>query len=501
MEIREQSSQFSILIFSNNIDQGAALKVAVSRAGYDVYFIDNEKAFIDRTEQMIPHVIVLSIKSLSSKLSETVDKLLSFSHEIKFIFLVEDENFQALSEYAEFGVLDILDEKSSQLENHVLWSVDRVCERIYLSYQNEQLLQELEALKKNNSLITKDVFTGSDVISDLETFTYKEFIANLKKAQSKEELIATMLGSNPEFQLLYLSYMPSMSSFLVTDTSYPAKDKLKGLGCRLESNENHNLAEQLRLGIVPSTLSKFLLEAFRIEKPRLCSLLNGNLLEGILVCEIGSEEKLKKINERFAIMSLVHANFCLEKRIENVEVMDSASELYNKNFYTNKLKEEVQRSRRFLHAVSVIKVGLDDLAEIEKTLGVPTRDLVFKNLAGIIQKSSRSHDFVCRTNLNEISIILPQSNKAETELRAERLRRIIETNSLIDSGLKMTISLGVAEYPSSSSSAEKLDEGAFRALQFIMSKGGNKLCFYKAPPDHKPDFVLPVTAKPSGGPA
>ncbi|MEK6773318.1 MAG: diguanylate cyclase [Bdellovibrionota bacterium] len=486
MKIRDLSSQFSLLIFSTDIDQGAAIKVSLSRGGYETYYVDNEIAFLDRLAQVTPHLVILSLKSLSTTLSEMVEKINQVSAEIHIIFLSNDEAFQILTDYADYGVVDILSESVPQLDNRVLWSVDRACEKIYLEYQNEQIFSQL----KEAQSAKPEVVAMSKTENDSDFFSYKEFILDLRVAQSKEDLIGIMLRSVPEVPLVYLRYLPSMFTFLVTDTSYPAAESFKGLGCRLSAEENKDLAKQIELAIISPPLEELLSQAFRMKIPRMRALLSGSTLEGILVGDAVSTEATRLLNERFAIMSLAYSHFCLEKRNEVVEVMDGATELFNQKYYFKKIEEEYQRARRFQQPLCVVKLGLDDYLEIEKSLGEPARDLIFKNLAGLIQKSSRSHDIPCRTADNEISLILPQCSKSEAEIRAERLRRNVEDNSLINNGLKLTISLGACEYPSMCSSAKKLDEGAARALQFIMSKGSNKLCFFKTPVNHKPDFII-----------
>jgi PleD family two-component response regulator len=71
------------------------------------------------------------------------------------------------------------------------------------------------------------------------------------------------------------------------------------------------------------------------------------------------------------------------------------------------------------------------------------------------------------------------------------LRRTIENHSFSMSGQKITVSCGVSEYPTLSSSAADLEASASQALQFIIEKGGNKVCLYKPIQDFKPDFEVP----------
>jgi GGDEF domain-containing protein len=89
-------------------------------------------------------------------------------------------------------------------------------------------------------------------------------------------------------------------------------------------------------------------------------------------------------------------------------------------------------------------------------------------------------------------MVLPHCSKKGAALRAERVRRVIEGSSFLDKGMKVSISLGVSEYPSLCDSAKTLDETAAKALAHIADKGGNKICLYKAPESHKPEFEVPA---------
>ena len=92
--------------------------------------------------------------------------------------------------------------------------------------------------------------------------------------------------------------------------------------------------------------------------------------------------------------------------------------------------------------------------------------------------------------MNEMAMILPHCSKKGAAIRAERLRRIVEGTTFMENGMKVSISLGVSEYPSLCDSAKTLDETATKALTHILDKGGNKICLYKAPDSHHPEFEV-----------
>jgi diguanylate cyclase (GGDEF)-like protein len=123
-------------------------------------------------------------------------------------------------------------------------------------------------------------------------------------------------------------------------------------------------------------------------------------------------------------------------------------------------------------------------------LGETVRDELLKSVGTIISKTSRTNDVTCRTAANEIAMILPHCSRKGAALRAERIRRIIEGTSFIDNGMKLSISLGISEYPTLCDSAKTLDETASKALLHIADKGGNKICLFKASESHQPEYEV-----------
>ena len=140
--------------------------------------------------------------------------------------------------------------------------------------------------------------------------------------------------------------------------------------------------------------------------------------------------------------------------------------------------------------MSVVKVAVDSFAEIEVSQGRNFADEVIKKIAQVISRTSRLPDYSCRTDTNEFSLVLTNCNRKGAALRAERLRQILKAESFSQSGLVITVSQGISEYPSLTRTGLELDSSANKALHFISSKGGDKICIFKAPQNHQPDFQV-----------
>lgn len=483
MNIRELASRFSVYVFARDVDRGAGIKVALSAAGYDAYFFEDQTAMVERVASTRPHIVVLSTNSVRDSLSSLVEEILRASPETRFIFLARKDQFETVSAYGAYGLEDFTADDPEGLSPRVLFSVDRACERLYLGFQNEALLRELEKEKARPAPASK---TGGGVDLDSRVRSYLG-------AGSKEEILQKFMEGSSEQRLVYLKYLPTVKSLVVTHATAKDMSALSGLGCQLSSEEGASFAKEVTLGFVPPSLQEMLTQALGSPKVILWPLFLQKQLEGVLALPQGLPEASRKaLQGEFSLLSVMYSNFAMERRLEALEVQDPITEVYNRGFYQKKLAEEWSRARRIRQALCVVKIALDDFFELEQALGESARDALLRNLAQLMLKTSRTNDITCRTGLNEFALILPHCNRQGGMIRAERLRRYIENSQVLDNGLKISISLGISEYPTLCSTPEELDASSSKALSHILDRGGNRLCLFKAPPSHRPEFEVPA---------
>lgn len=472
MDIRERSSQFSVFVSMRDLDQGAAIKVALAKAGYDAHFFHEDKAFDERLRERPPHIVFFSTADHAQDLNDFIEKVRGRGEDIRFAILGAPEQFEVLSEYQGFGVEEILSFKEKDLPARALWATDRICEKIYLSLQNEQIFEDLRQARQSPPL---------PALANL--------LAEYAAAQSKEELIQKFMNQLRS-ATVYMKYVPTMGTFVATHSQGFEAKRLKGVGSQLTADEGKNLLAFLGEGKVPGSLAQVLGRAFDFTSPKIIPVFFHHQLEGVFAYSGAlSMEQTHELNEKMSLFSLVYSHFCLQKKVEGLEVLDFVTEVFNRRHYSKVLHEELERARRARQPLSVVKIAIDDFYEIEQSQGEAVRDHLLKSVATIITRTSRLSDVTCRTGMNELAMILPVCSRKGAALRAERLRRIVESTPLLESG-KVSISLGISEFPSLCADDQSLDETSSSALTHIAGKGGNKICMYKAPQDHKPEFEV-----------
>ncbi|HVU44950.1 MAG TPA: GGDEF domain-containing protein, partial [Terracidiphilus sp.] len=152
---------------------------------------------------------------------------------------------------------------------------------------------------------------------------------------------------------------------------------------------------------------------------------------------------------------------------------DDLTGLWNHRIIVERLRIEVERSRRENSPLSVILMDLDHFKQINDTFGHPVGDAALKELGAILLRSVRSYDWVGRYGGEEFLLILPGSNFSSARLRAEQLRMAVHATRVMsgDKPIAMTASFGVASgFPTD---YEALIKAADTALYTAKNRGRN----------------------------
>lgn len=407
-----------------------------------------------------------------------------------------NSQFEILAQYNTWGFVDVISDDVNSLESRIVWSVDRACEKLYLTYQNEQLIDEVQdgqvRATELHQVALESLKRVEEEQARPEAPRISARLIEYRSASSKEDLIQKYLGNIAEGTLcVFFKYLPTVRSFVATHANGIPVGDIKGIGVQLDADSVREMPSEMAMGKLPKKFSTMLGEALKLNPPQALPLYAGHAFEGVFTFSSQLPLAIKQhINEEFSLFSIVYSHFVLEKKVDSLEVQDFVTEIYNRNYYLKALTDEVNRSRRLRSPVSIVKVALDDIYEIEQSKGEIVRDELLKALATVVNKTSRTNDLTCRSAANEIVLILPHCSRKGAALRAERLRRIVEGSSFLENGMKVSISLGISEFPSLCEDAKSLDESATKALVHILDKGGNKICLFKASEKHQPEFEV-----------
>ncbi len=185
--------------------------------------------------------------------------------------------------------------------------------------------------------------------------------------------------------------------------------------------------------------------------------------------------KQAKEESRKYVGKLIDAN----KKYRELAYRDELTGLYNNRYFQELMDKEVERSRRYGHALSLLFFDIDHFKEINDNFGHLAGDRALRQVAEKIQQIMRSADVVVRYGGDEFVVIMPETGRDGLEVFAERLRRGIEEMTVpVEPGqVQLTVSIGGAIYTSQNPEVNKMTllAAADKAIYQAKRTGRNRL--------------------------
>ncbi|MGQ0723399.1 MAG: diguanylate cyclase [Candidatus Eiseniibacteriota bacterium] len=164
-------------------------------------------------------------------------------------------------------------------------------------------------------------------------------------------------------------------------------------------------------------------------------------------------------------------------RAEELSITDGLTGVYNYRYLRSALDKEVARARRFREKFSIIMLDVDHLKEYNDVHGHLRGSEVLRRLAGLVTAELRGADIVAKYGGDEFVIILPQTERPGARILAERIRRSVEAHEFPgeDKGMKITSSMGIAQFPEDGEVSRDLLDAADTALYEAKRSGRNRV--------------------------
>lgn len=156
-------------------------------------------------------------------------------------------------------------------------------------------------------------------------------------------------------------------------------------------------------------------------------------------------------------------------QLTHAAMTDSLTGLTNRRTFEAIITQWTEKQKSF----ALIVMDIDRFKSINDTYGHQAGDEVLKHLAQVVTSSVRSNDVCCRYGGEEFVVLLPHTTAPEALITAERVRIAFETREN-PIGIPLTVSLGIAHYPSHAKSAEMLFQRADHALYQAKEAGKNR---------------------------
>lgn len=189
-------------------------------------------------------------------------------------------------------------------------------------------------------------------------------------------------------------------------------------------------------------------------------------------------------------------------RLKQEAQIDAKTGLANARHFGKLLNDEFNRAQRFNRPLAFVMADLDFMRNINNNYGHLAGDAVLARIGHIIRTTVRDYDVAGRFGGEEFALALPEMDLPRARELAERLRMAIEAADFVvptsDAPIHVTMSMGVACFPSDATTPTALIHEADVAVYAAKANGRNQVvCAADVPPATKIKH-LPKTEQPKG---
>lgn len=160
--------------------------------------------------------------------------------------------------------------------------------------------------------------------------------------------------------------------------------------------------------------------------------------------------------------------------LKHFSVIDRLTGTYLRKYMETRLMEEFERCKMQSQEISIIMADIDHFKNVNDVYGHQKGDEVLSNIGSLIRRSLRKGDFVGRYGGEEFMVVLPETSEIDAYKVCEKIRQMIEGALLLGDDTHLTMSFGIASFPTHGVMEEELIEKADQALYESKHMGRNR---------------------------
>jgi diguanylate cyclase (GGDEF)-like protein len=164
-------------------------------------------------------------------------------------------------------------------------------------------------------------------------------------------------------------------------------------------------------------------------------------------------------------------NSRLFMQVQQLAISDPLTGLANYRHLIDVLESEIERSGRTSREFSVLLLDLDGLKSVNDRFGHLVGSRALRRLADVLRVHSRAVDTPARYGGDEFALVMPETGARAARQVASRIRERLATQA---EQPQITVSVGVAVYPTSGATAERLLMSADAALYAMKQQTQNR---------------------------
>jgi len=159
--------------------------------------------------------------------------------------------------------------------------------------------------------------------------------------------------------------------------------------------------------------------------------------------------------------------------LERLSVTDGLTGLINRRRLMEVLVGEIERSKRMSHVCTVLMMDVDHFKRYNDAQGHQAGDDVLRGVGAVLREATREMDWSARYGGEEFFALLPETDAKEAGEVAERIRTKLRERIFV--GGRVTLSIGMAQFPTHGESPETVIAAADAALYQAKADGRDRV--------------------------
>lgn len=218
-----------------------------------------------------------------------------------------------------------------------------------------------------------------------------------------------------------------------------------------------------------------------VERHRLLSE-NRSLIEALESKNRRLEEKEKELTDLNRSLEKLVEQRTVElrtanERLSELAMTDPLTKIHNRRSFMAKFQEELERSKRYRHAITLAMIDVDHFKKFNDSEGHPCGDEALRKIAQIFTSKLRKTDVLGRYGGEEFIVMMPETKLSVGAEICDRLRSAVDGEAFQGQkqAMFMTVSLGCAGYPEHGTTSAELIKAADHALYQAKQIGRNRV--------------------------
>lgn len=172
-----------------------------------------------------------------------------------------------------------------------------------------------------------------------------------------------------------------------------------------------------------------------------------------------------------------------KKKLQKLSITDELTGLNNQRYFHLILEDLLEKAKRDGSSLGLMMMDIDDFKMFNDIYGHSYGDAILSGAGSLMNDLAEEGQFICRCGGDEFAVIIPNADINTIEKTAKNfIKRFGELAPAYfpkDLHEKISLSIGISEYPILSSNKDELISQADTALYHAKNLGKDKIHFYQ----------------------